>query len=46
MRRGGQPDELVGMALLMASSASSYLTGATVPIDGGVLAGGSWNPDE
>jgi NAD(P)-dependent dehydrogenase (short-subunit alcohol dehydrogenase family) len=43
MRRPGEPDELVGMALLMASNASSYLTGTTVNVDGGVLAGGSWN---
>jgi 2-deoxy-D-gluconate 3-dehydrogenase len=43
MHRPGEPDELVGMALLMASNASSYLTGATVNVDGGVLAGGSWN---
>ncbi len=45
MRRPGEPDELVGMVLLMASNASSYLTGVTVNIDGGVLAGGSWNPE-
>jgi NAD(P)-dependent dehydrogenase (short-subunit alcohol dehydrogenase family) len=45
MRRPGEPDELVGMVLLMASNASSYLTGATVNMDGGVLAGGSWNKE-
>jgi NAD(P)-dependent dehydrogenase (short-subunit alcohol dehydrogenase family) len=44
MRRPGEPEELAGMVLLMASNASTYLTGATVNVDGGVLAGGSWNP--
>ncbi len=42
MRRPGQPDELVGVTLLLASGASSYLTGQTIVVDGGVLAGGSW----
>jgi NAD(P)-dependent dehydrogenase (short-subunit alcohol dehydrogenase family) len=42
MRRPGQPDELVGITLLLASGASSYLTGQTIAVDGGVLAGGSW----
>jgi NAD(P)-dependent dehydrogenase (short-subunit alcohol dehydrogenase family) len=42
MRRPGQPDELVGITLLLAAGASSYLTGQTIVVDGGVLAGGSW----
>jgi gluconate 5-dehydrogenase len=42
MRRPGQPNELVGVTLLLASGASSYLTGQTIVVDGGVLAGGSW----
>ena len=46
MERGGQPEELVGMAILLASDASSYMTGQTYHIDGGCLAGGTpWEYD-
>jgi NAD(P)-dependent dehydrogenase (short-subunit alcohol dehydrogenase family) len=33
---------LAGAALLLASHASSYITGQTINVDGGYLAGGSW----
>lgn len=42
MRRPGQPEELVGALLLLASDASSYITGQTIWVDGGVLAGSEW----
>jgi len=42
MRRPGKPEDLVGLALLLASPASSYITGQTVTVDGGLLAGSPW----
>lgn len=36
--RGGDPEEIVGLVQLLASNASSYLTGACIPIDGGLTA--------
>jgi NAD(P)-dependent dehydrogenase (short-subunit alcohol dehydrogenase family) len=35
MKRPGNPDEVVGAALYFASDASSWTTGAILPIDGG-----------
>ena len=42
MKRGGTPEELTGMALLLVAPGSSYTTGQTFAVDGGFLAGGSW----
>jgi NAD(P)-dependent dehydrogenase (short-subunit alcohol dehydrogenase family) len=36
LRRGGQPNEIVGAALYFASDASSYTTAATLAVDGGL----------
>jgi NAD(P)-dependent dehydrogenase (short-subunit alcohol dehydrogenase family) len=35
LQRGGEPHEIVGAALYLASDASSYTTGTLLPIDGG-----------
>jgi NAD(P)-dependent dehydrogenase (short-subunit alcohol dehydrogenase family) len=35
--RAAQPDEVVGLALYLASDASSFVTGTTVNIDGGLV---------
>ena len=40
LRRGGEPSEIVGAALYFASSASSFTTGAVLPVDGGWLGSG------
>jgi NAD(P)-dependent dehydrogenase (short-subunit alcohol dehydrogenase family) len=36
--RIAEPHELKGLALLLSSPASSFMTGVTVPIDGGIMA--------
>lgn len=36
LKRVGQPEEIVGTALYLASNASSYTTGACIVVDGGV----------
>jgi meso-butanediol dehydrogenase/(S,S)-butanediol dehydrogenase/diacetyl reductase len=45
--RVGQPDDIVNAALFLASDESSYITGVTLPVDGGqVASGGVGLPDE
>jgi NAD(P)-dependent dehydrogenase (short-subunit alcohol dehydrogenase family) len=38
MKRIAEPEEMVGMVLYLASDASSYTTGQTFIVDGGILA--------
>ena len=39
MGRLGRPDEVVGTALFLSSAAATYITGTTIAVDGGYLAG-------
>ena len=36
LKRAGQPDEVAGVAVFLASPAGAYLTGSTITIDGGL----------
>jgi 3-oxoacyl-[acyl-carrier protein] reductase len=37
--RYGMPDEVANMAVFLASDKASYVTGTTIPVDGGMLKG-------
>ncbi len=39
MRRVGRPDEVAAAAVWLCSDAASFVTGSTLVIDGGKLAG-------
>jgi NAD(P)-dependent dehydrogenase (short-subunit alcohol dehydrogenase family) len=39
MRRIGHPDEVANTVVWLCSNAASFITGATIPVDGGKLAG-------
>ena len=45
MKRFGTPLEVAQTVLFLASDESSYITGAEIVIDGGVLAGTTTSPD-
>lgn len=45
LRRPGYPDELIGALLLLASEAGSFITGQTMYVEGGWLAGTPWSED-
>jgi NAD(P)-dependent dehydrogenase (short-subunit alcohol dehydrogenase family) len=36
LRRIGRDDDMAGIAVFLASRAGAYLTGAVVPVDGGL----------
>lgn len=40
MKRFGKVEELVGAAIFLASDSAGFVTGATIPVDGGFLASG------
>lgn len=37
LRRRGTPDDIANAVLFLAGAASSYVTGVTLPVDGGWL---------
>lgn len=43
LRRPGYPEELIGSLLLLASEAGSFITGQTMYVEGGWLAGTPWS---
>ena len=38
LRRWGSPEELAGPCVMLCSEAGSYINGATIRVDGGLLA--------
>jgi NAD(P)-dependent dehydrogenase (short-subunit alcohol dehydrogenase family) len=44
--RFGQPVDVAGVALFLASELSAFVTGTTVHVDGGTFAAGGWFPTE
>ena len=44
--RFGQPADIAGVALFLASDLSEFVTGTTVHVDGGTFAAGGWFPTE
>jgi len=45
LKRPGYPEELIGSLLLLVSAAGSFITGQTMYVDGGWLAGTPWMED-
>ncbi len=45
LKRLGQPEDMLGAALFLASAASAWMTGQTVFVDGGFSAGLAWPID-
>lgn len=44
LRRFGQPEEVAAVAILLASDEATYMTGAELHLDGGILAGSAAAP--
>lgn len=46
LRRFGMPEEVAAVAVMLAADESSYITGAEINIDGGILAGSTGAPSK
>jgi len=46
LRRFGMPEEVAAVAVMLAADESSYITGAEINIDGGILAGSAGTPSK
>jgi NAD(P)-dependent dehydrogenase (short-subunit alcohol dehydrogenase family) len=42
LKRIGEPSDMAGVAIYLASKAGAYLTGAIIPVDGGMS---TWRGD-
>ena len=42
LARAGTVDDAAGVAVFLASDLSSFVTGVTIPVEGGMLAAGGW----
>jgi len=45
LKRAGRPNDIAQAALWLASDAAEWVTGHALVVDGGVMAGTSWNPE-
>jgi NAD(P)-dependent dehydrogenase (short-subunit alcohol dehydrogenase family) len=36
LKRAGRPEDMAGIAIYLASKAASFVTGAVIPVDGGL----------
>ncbi|GAA0370180.1 SDR family NAD(P)-dependent oxidoreductase [Actinoallomurus spadix] len=46
LRRVGTPDDVAAAVLFLASDEAAWISGATLPVDGGLLAGNQWMTDD
>ena len=44
LKRFGQPDEVAALAVMLAGDGATYMTGETLTLDGGLLAGAAVSP--
>jgi NAD(P)-dependent dehydrogenase (short-subunit alcohol dehydrogenase family) len=38
LKRWGEPEDMAGVAIYLSSRASAYVSGAVIPVDGGIVA--------